>query len=271
MKKVFLLSAFCLAALSASAQEVAAVVASVPIVQQVAVPRQVCENQPVVVDQPTSGAGTVIGAIAGGILGHTVGGGSGKTAATAVGAVAGAVVGDRLEAGNNRQTQMAPRCVMQSVYENRTVGYNVTYEYAGRQYQTRMANDPGPSIRLQVMPVMESTPAAPPTAAMPYGRIDISDAPPPVVVSSQPVVVTPATVAMQEPIYLYVPVAQQQNWGRYCGHYNACGQPVYFVQEQWVRDHYREHENERRPRYRDDHDHDHGRDHGHGHRGEDND
>jgi len=167
MKIVFLLSTGCLAALSASAQEVAAVVASVPIVQQVALPRQVCDNQPVVVDQPTSGAGGLIGAVAGGLLGHTVGGGSGKTAATAVGAVAGAVVGNQVEAGNTRQVQMAPHCYTQTAYENRTVGYNVTYEYAGRHYQTRMPHDPGPSIRLQVVPLMESAPAASPMASIP--------------------------------------------------------------------------------------------------------
>lgn len=43
------------------------------------------------------------------------------------------------------------------------------------------------------------------------------------------------------PIYLYVPVAHQQQWSRYCPRYNACGQPVYFVQERWVRERY-EHE-----------------------------
>jgi len=166
-KNVFLLSALSLAALSASAQEVAAVVASVPIVQQVPVPRQVCQDQPVVVDQPTSGVGGVIGAVAGGLLGHTVGGGTGKTAATAVGAVAGALVGNQVEAGNNRQVQMAPQCTTQTVYENRTVGFNVTYEYAGRQYQTLMAHDPGPSIRVQVVPMMESAPATPAIAGVP--------------------------------------------------------------------------------------------------------
>jgi uncharacterized protein YcfJ len=165
VKKILILSTLTLAALGASAQEVAAVVSRVPIVQQVAVPRQVCENQPVVVEQPTSGAGGLIGAVAGGILGHQVGGGSGKTAATAVGVLAGAVVGDRVEAGNNRQAQMAPRCTTQNVYENRTVGYDVRYEYAGRQYQTRTVNDPGPSIRVQVVPLVDQPP--PVAASMP--------------------------------------------------------------------------------------------------------
>lgn len=75
-----------------------------------------------------------------------------------------------------------------------------------------------------------------------YGRIDIGDIPPPALVLPQPVLIVPPRVAVQrEPIYLYVPPAQQQNWRRYCGRYDACGQPVYFVRDQWVRDRY-EHE-----------------------------
>jgi hypothetical protein len=106
-----------------------------------------------------------------------------------------------------------------------------------------------------------------------YGRIDIGQYPQPAVVYAQPVVIAPAPVAVyQQPIYLYVPVAYQRDWGRYCGRYSACGQPVYFVQEQWVRERYRhEHEGryERRS-HRHDHDDDdhshHGR-RGHGHHG----
>jgi len=73
-----------------------------------------------------------------------------------------------------------------------------------------------------------------------YGRIEIGNVPPPVVVYPQPVVIVPTPVAVyQRPIYLYVPPGHQQNWARHCGRYSACGQPVYFVQESWVREHYR--------------------------------
>lgn len=75
-----------------------------------------------------------------------------------------------------------------------------------------------------------------------YGRINIGNYPEPVLVSPEPVIVVPARVAVQrQPIYLYVPLAHQQNWRRYCGRYSACGQPVYFVQERWVRERW-EHE-----------------------------
>ena len=72
-----------------------------------------------------------------------------------------------------------------------------------------------------------------------YGRINIGNVAPPPVVYVQPIVIVPGPVAVQRtPIYLYVPATQQQNWSRYCGRYGACGQPVYFVEERWVRERY---------------------------------
>jgi hypothetical protein len=102
-----------------------------------------------------------------------------------------------------------------------------------------------------------------------YGRINIGDVPSPALYYPEPVVITqPHVVVERRPIYLYVPPAHQQNWRRYCGQYSACGQPVYFVREDWVRERY-EHEhpgwNNGRHRGWDKHDghgdHD---DHGHG-------
>ena len=72
-----------------------------------------------------------------------------------------------------------------------------------------------------------------------YGRVTIGDVPPPALVLPQPVIVAPPPVAVaRSPIYLYVSPYEQQNWRRYCGRYNACGQPVYFVREDWVRERY---------------------------------
>ena len=91
-----------------------------------------------------------------------------------------------------------------------------------------------------------------------YGRINIDNHPQPMLVMPQPIIYAPTPqAAYQRPIYLYVPSAHRANWGRYCGSYRACGQPVYFVQEHWVRDEYRrEHEQRqyRQPRRDDDHD-----------------
>lgn len=78
-----------------------------------------------------------------------------------------------------------------------------------------------------------------------YGRIDIGGIAPPPVVYARPIVVAPAPVAVvQQPIYLYVPVVEQQNWRRYCKRYGACGQPVYFVTERWVRERHHDHDDD---------------------------
>lgn len=81
-----------------------------------------------------------------------------------------------------------------------------------------------------------------------YGRIDIGSFPQPRIVYPQPIVITPAPIAVhQQPVYLYVPPGHQKNWGKHCGRYNACGQPVYFVREDWVRERYEEHHHHGHP------------------------
>ena len=153
MKKVLLLSTMgVLSSVTsmAGAEEVGRVISSTPVVQQVAVPRQVC-NQQQLVQQPSTGGGAVVGAIVGGLLGNTIGQGMGRAAATGVGVVAGAAVGDSIE--GRRYPQAVQQCSTQTFYENRTVGYNVQYEYAGKQFSVQMPYDPGPTIRLQLSPV----------------------------------------------------------------------------------------------------------------------
>jgi hypothetical protein len=73
-----------------------------------------------------------------------------------------------------------------------------------------------------------------------YGRIDIgSVGAPPVLVYPQPVIIArPATVVVQRPIYLHVPPGHAKQWNKHCAVYAACGQPVYFVQEDWYQKHY---------------------------------
>jgi len=108
-----------------------------------------------------------------------------------------------------------------------------------------------------------------------YGRVDIGHVPtPPVLVYPQPVVVAPQPVrVVQQPIYLHVPPGHSKNWRKHCAKYDACGRPVYFVQEQWYQTHYvpaanhrhdDDHGGRHRGRGRDDDDHRHGRGHGHG-------
>lgn len=155
-----------LASLPASATDILArVISSTPVVQQVAVPRQVCNDQAVITQAPKSGAGALLGALAGGAAGNAIGGhGGSRAAATVVGVVGGALVGDRIE-GSNSQVQNVRQCTTQTFYENRASHYNVVYEYSGTQYQVQMVNDPGPYVRLQVTPVGAVEPSPQPAPA----------------------------------------------------------------------------------------------------------
>jgi uncharacterized protein YcfJ len=157
MKKTLVISTLAavaaLAAAPASAEDILArVISSTPVVQQVAVPRQVCNNEAVITQAPKSGAGALMGALAGGAAGNAIGNGGGRAAATVLGLVGGAMIGDRIE-GPNNQLQNVQRCSTQTYYENRPSHYNVVYEYQGTQYNVQMANDPGSYVRLQVTPV----------------------------------------------------------------------------------------------------------------------
>ncbi len=164
MKQTLLFAALGLTALGAAAQEVGTVISSTPVVQQIAVARQICNNQPVMVQPQTSGGGGLLGALAGAAIGSQIGGGNGRAAALGIGAIGGALLGNSIEANGNAQAQMVPQCATQTVYENRTVAWNVTYEYAGRQQTVQMPYDPGPTIRLQVTPVGMTDPYAAPMA-----------------------------------------------------------------------------------------------------------
>src|SRR5690242_20429435 len=71
-----------------------------------------------------------------------------------------------------------------------------------------------------------------------YGRIEIGNLPPPQLVYAHPIVVQPVQGVVATPIYLHVPPGHAKNWRKHCAHYNACGQPVYFVQDSWYNDVY---------------------------------
>lgn len=111
-----------------------------------------------------------------------------------------------------------------------------------------------------------------------YGQIDIGDfVPRPQVVYAQPVIIHPVPVYERpEPVYLHVPPGQAKKWSRYCGRYDACGRPVYFVRDNWYNNvyvpKYKEHREHGGGHGNDMHDNDrhedrgdHGNGHGHGH------
>jgi len=72
-----------------------------------------------------------------------------------------------------------------------------------------------------------------------YGQINIGDFPRPAVIYAQPVwVQRPPRVVQVQPIYLRVPPGHEKHWSKHCGKYGACGQPVYFVREDWYQTQY---------------------------------
>ena len=91
-------------------------------------------------------AGTVLGAIAGGVIGHQVGNGRGNDVATAAGAIGGGIAGNRIERNREDRSSNDQRCRTVSDSEggaNAVVAYDVRYEYRGREFTTRMNHQPG--------------------------------------------------------------------------------------------------------------------------------
>lgn len=108
-----------------------------------------------------SNTAAVIGGIAGALLGSQMGGGTGAYAATAVGSMLGSMAGREIY--EQRQRELQARSGTVQVCEPEPVrddgysgsgdgrgGYDVTYEYNGRQYTRRMDYNPGDRIRVRV-------------------------------------------------------------------------------------------------------------------------
>jgi uncharacterized protein YcfJ len=144
------------------AYDYARVVAVEPLRRQVRVsePVRECWDETVpVADGPFSSnhiGGTLIGGLIGGVLGNQVGDGSGRKVARAAGAIIGGAIGHKVSQDRQRQRdgdyRVRERCETRyrDSYEERVDGYDVTYEYAGRRYLTRLPYDPGDRIRVQV-------------------------------------------------------------------------------------------------------------------------
>jgi len=92
-----------------------------------------------------------------------------------------------------------------------------------------------------------------------YGRLDIGNYPPPQVIYRQPMIIERVPMD-RPPIYLRVPPGHAKHWSKNCHKYNACGERVYFVQDNWYtreyapryREQHRERRDDRRDERRDD-------------------
>jgi uncharacterized protein YcfJ len=96
-------------------------------------------------DNRANAGGMLAGAILGGVLGHQVGGGSGRDIATVGGALAGGAIGANAgRGGNNTYGQDVRRC--ENVANTTPQYWDVTYEYRGVEHRTQLASAPGDYI-----------------------------------------------------------------------------------------------------------------------------
>ncbi len=186
-------------AFDASAQstygDVAKVISATPVYDRVASPRRDCrpeqvtayEERRTVREEPPRESGgigpaTVLGAIVGGVIGHQMGNSTGgRDHGTAAGAVIGGLVGnaaDREAAATPQRdvvvdrvpvTREVQRC--RDVMETREVisGYDVRYQYNGREFSARLPQDPGPEmpVNVDVRPPYARTADVPPPPRYP--------------------------------------------------------------------------------------------------------
>ena len=124
-----------------------------PVKETTKTPREVCDevvvNEQAPVKDPNRIAGTAIGAVAGGLVGSQIGGGSGKTLATVAGVAAGGYAGNQVQKNMQEKSTVQRterRC--KTVYEShtQTIGYDVRYRLGKEEGQVRMDHPPGPRI-----------------------------------------------------------------------------------------------------------------------------
>lgn len=135
--------------------QLAQVVSVMPVNGPGGPPQQVCHDEVVQKKVPPKDthriAGTAIGAVAGGLLGHLIGGGRGNGLATAAGVVGGGYAGNRIEKSEQDkhvESVVVHRCSAVANPNGNIAGYDVTYVYNGVTRTTRMDHDPGSTVRV---------------------------------------------------------------------------------------------------------------------------
>ena len=139
-----------------------------PITTTIRTPRQECHDEQVTRQAPVKDdhqvVGTIAGALIGGVIGHQVGGGTGRDIATVAGAAGGGYAGNRVQKNlQDRDTVTTTEQKCATVYDTseKTVSYHVRYRFDGRETWVQMDHDPGARI-----PVHD-------------GRVDLSAVPAP--------------------------------------------------------------------------------------------
>lgn len=103
---------------------------------------------------------TVVGGIVGAVIGSQVGGGSARYATSALGTMVGGIAGREIYEQSQRQRDRTGTVRVcdpvradgryTATGGSAVTAYDVTYEYAGRQYTTRTDHHPGDRIRVRV-------------------------------------------------------------------------------------------------------------------------
>lgn len=112
-------------------------------------PSQHCWVERQQVAEPARGnnnvGGAIAGALIGGVLGHQIGGGSGKDLATVGGAVAGGVIGANVgRDGTQYANRDVRRC--ETTTSGKPAYWDVTYNYRGQDHRMQMSEAPGATI-----------------------------------------------------------------------------------------------------------------------------
>lgn len=147
--------------------EFAEVLAVKPVTETTKTPKEICEdvvvNEQAPVKDTNRIAGTAIGAVAGGLLGSQVGGGTGRTVATVAGAAAGGYAGNQVQKNmqeKNTVSRTERRCRTVQESHTRTIGYDVRYRLGEEEGQVRMDHEPGPRIPVKGGKLQLDAPAA---------------------------------------------------------------------------------------------------------------
>ncbi|QLQ03213.1 MAG: glycine zipper 2TM domain-containing protein [Thiobacillus sp.] len=148
--------------------EFAEVLATKPVTETVKTPRQECHdvvvNEQAPVKDSNRIAGTAIGAVAGGLLGHQIGGGTrahpGHCRRCGSGGYAGNQIQKNLQE-KDTVSRTETRC--KTVYEShtKTIGYDVRYRLGKEEGHVRMDHQPGSRIPVKDGQLQLDAPAEP--------------------------------------------------------------------------------------------------------------
>lgn len=112
-----------------------------------------CWDEPRRVSRSDRRAGSLLGAVVGGVIGYKVGGKHrhNRRSGAAVGAVLGSALGKNVASNKHRNSRHCETVYSRDDYGSRDiVGYNVTYKYKGKRFETFTNYRPGRYIDLRV-------------------------------------------------------------------------------------------------------------------------